>query len=100
MPDEKMSEKEEKVQSSSFRIIGQLREFRLGMTEWPIYKARLSSYFKANRISDQDVQKATILNMLDEDAYKLIFNQCSPMKPERKFTKKLQEYAAIMYECI
>ena len=85
----KVPGKEENGQSSNYHIIGQLREFQLGITEWAIYKARLSSYFKANRISDEDVHKATILNMLDEDAYKLIFNLCSPEKPEEKSYKEL-----------
>ena len=53
---------------------GQLREFSAQNSDWVIYKRRLDNYLAVNSIKDKDKMKAMLLNALDEDAYKLIYN--------------------------
>ncbi|XP_044747447.1 uncharacterized protein K02A2.6-like [Coccinella septempunctata] len=77
--------------SKNASSVGNLREFHLNITDWNIYKARLNNYFSANEISDTNKQRAILLNMLDEEAYKLIFNICSPDLPEDKSYNSLLE---------
>lgn len=66
---------------------GHLREFSLRKSDWSIFKARLENYFVANGIkseADGDKKRAILLNVLDEEAYQLIFDLVSPDKPEGK----------------
>lgn len=66
-------------------LIGQLREFSLNTSDWPIYKARINNYFQANGFADKEEKKrAILLNMLDEESYKLMYSLSSPTKPENK----------------
>lgn len=68
--------------NETVQIVGHLREFNLSNSDWPTYKARLSNYFLANSIVDASKKRAILLNVLDEEAYKLMFSLCSPTKPE------------------
>lgn len=70
---------------------GQLREFKLKNSDWQIFKARMEQYFIANAITDVITRRALLLNSLDEDAYKLIFNLCVPVRPEEKTYAQLNE---------
>lgn len=65
-------------------VIGSLREFQLNISDWAIYKARVNSFFSVNNINTTEKKQAILLNMLDEEAYKLIYSLCSPSKPESK----------------
>ncbi|XP_071056467.1 uncharacterized protein [Onthophagus taurus] len=67
-------------------IVGHLREFTLRNSDWSIFLPRLESYFTANNIGEDKAKKkrAILLNILDEDAYKLLFDLVSPEKPEDK----------------
>lgn len=75
-------------------IVGHLREFSLQSSDWTIFKARLENYFVANGIkqeTDAAKMRAILLNVLDEDAYQLVFDLVSPAKPEDKTYKQLLE---------
>ena len=76
--------------------LGHLQEFDATTCEWSIYKKRLSNYFLANDITDVDKMRAILLNMLCEDAYKLIYNLLFPTSPEETtyvdLVKKLDEH--------
>lgn len=67
-------------------LVGHLREFSLHKSDWTIFKARLENYFSANDITMENGKKrrAILLNILDEDAYQLVFDLVSPEKPENK----------------
>lgn len=73
-------------------IIGHLREFSLKNCDWTIFKARLENYFTANGIKSAthaEKMRAVFLNVLDEDAYQLVFDMVSPDKPEGKKYEEL-----------
>ncbi|XP_044760380.1 uncharacterized protein LOC123317833 [Coccinella septempunctata] len=71
-------------------LIGKIQEFNFNISDWTIYKARLDNYFEANNITGVK-RRAIFLNMLDEDSYRLMFDQCSPVKPEQKSYEQLLE---------
>ena len=68
---------------------GQLREFSAQNSDWVIYKRRLDNYFSVNNITEDERRKALLLNALDEESYKLIFNLSLPRSPEDKTYKEL-----------
>ncbi|XP_074037223.1 uncharacterized protein [Leptinotarsa decemlineata] len=76
---------------------GQVREFRGQDSDWVIYKRRLDNYFQVNDIDD-DKKKAILLNALDEDSYKLIYNLCLPKFPEEKSYQQLTELFSQYFE--
>ncbi|XP_044762050.1 uncharacterized protein LOC123322316 [Coccinella septempunctata] len=63
--------------------LGALREYDIH-SDWTIYNRRLESYFKANGIEDDEKKRAILLNSLNEEAYKLMYNLCMPVVPENK----------------
>ncbi|XP_071057315.1 uncharacterized protein [Onthophagus taurus] len=81
----------EEGSSGGAQVLGQLREFKLHVSDWNIYKARLNNYFLANTIENDDRKRAVLLNMLDEDAYRLVFNLCMPIVPELKSFDDIKE---------
>ena len=73
-------------------IIGHLREFSLSNSDWTIFKARLEKYFTANGITSAthaEKMRAVFLNVLDENAYQLMYDMVSPEKPENKNYEEL-----------
>lgn len=64
--------------------IGHLREFDAANSDWSIFKKRIDNYFVANAITDDKRKGAILLNILNEEAYKLIYNLCLPDEPESK----------------
>lgn len=66
--------------------LGRLHEFSLKSSDWSIFKARLENYFAANgiKVENSEKRRAILLNVLDEDAYQLVYNLVSPKKPEAK----------------
>lgn len=64
--------------------VGHLREFDPGTSDWNIYNRRIENYFVANDIKDDKRKKAILLNLLSEEAYKLVYNLCIPEEPEKK----------------
>lgn len=82
--------------------IGHLREFYLKNSDWSIFKARLENYFAANdikRATQESKMKAILLNCLDQDAYKLIFDLVSPEKPEEKSYEQLIQVFNEHFKC-
>lgn len=71
--------------------VGHLREFDPANSEWSIFKKRLESYFVANKIEDEKRKSAILLNILSENAYRLLYNLCIPEEPEQKTYKDLAE---------
>ncbi|KAK9708223.1 hypothetical protein QE152_g27358 [Popillia japonica] len=71
--------------------VGNLREFNLNSSDWNIHKARLQNYFKANEIVNEGKKRCILLNMMDEDAYKLIYNLSSPTLHEERTYEKLTQ---------
>lgn len=63
---------------------GHIQEFVPAESDWSVYKRRLQNYFSANEIKNEDRKRAILLSLLNEDAYKLIFNMCLPAEPENK----------------
>lgn len=63
---------------------GYVREFNSQTTDWVIYKRRLENNYQVNGIKEESKKRAILLNALDEDAYKLIYNLCLPTMPENK----------------
>ena len=87
-------------------MVGHLREFSLKDSDWSLFLSRLESYLAANNIDADQAENLTapataenaaqakkrqaiLLNCLDEDAYKLLFDLVSPEKPEEKTYKEL-----------
>ncbi|KAJ8954893.1 hypothetical protein NQ318_016832 [Aromia moschata] len=70
---------------------GQAREFCAQNSDWVIYRRRLDNYFLVNSITDDNKKRAILLNALDEEAYKLIYNLSLPRLPEEKTYKELTE---------
>ncbi|XP_030765281.1 uncharacterized protein K02A2.6-like [Sitophilus oryzae] len=70
---------------------GKMREFSAQNSDWRIYKRRLENYFTVNGITDNEKRKALLLNALDEEAYKLIYNLALPRLPEDKTYNELTE---------
>lgn len=64
--------------------VGHLKEFDPANSDWSIYKRRVSNYFVANSITSGTRKAAILLNVLSEDAYKLLYNLCVPVEPEKK----------------
>ncbi|KAJ8911607.1 hypothetical protein NQ315_015941, partial [Exocentrus adspersus] len=64
--------------------IGHLREFDPTTADWSIFKKRMENYFVANNIVDDKRKSAILLNILNEEAYKLLYNLCLPVEPENK----------------
>ncbi|KAJ8948955.1 hypothetical protein NQ318_022977 [Aromia moschata] len=60
-------------------------------SDWVIYRRRLDNYFLVNSITDDNKKRAILLNALDEEAYKLIYNLSLPRLPEEKTYKELTE---------
>lgn len=63
---------------------GHVQEFIPAESDWSVYKRRLQNYFSANEIVNDDRKRAILLSLLNEDAYKLIYNMCLPAEPEDK----------------
>ncbi|KAJ8969122.1 hypothetical protein NQ314_001914 [Rhamnusium bicolor] len=65
---------------------GHIQEFITTNSDWSVYKRRLQNYFSANDIKNDDRKRAILLivSLLNEEAYKLIFNMCLPAEPEDK----------------
>lgn len=70
-------------------FLGKIREFRLEDSDWNIFKPRLEQYFIANKIEDENMKKAILLNACDEEAYRLVFSLCIPKPPEEKKYEEL-----------
>lgn len=70
--------------ATEVNLIGHLREFNPQVNEWTIFKPRLENYFQANTISTEEKKRAILLNILNEEAYKLVFSLCVPELPETK----------------
>ncbi|KAJ8978617.1 hypothetical protein NQ317_014545 [Molorchus minor] len=64
--------------------IGHLQEFDPANSDWSVFKRRIDNYFVANNITDDKRKGAILLNVLNEEAYKLLYNLCLPEDPERK----------------
>ncbi|KAJ8946183.1 hypothetical protein NQ318_001695 [Aromia moschata] len=67
------------------------KEACLAGFDWVIYKRRLDNYFLVNSITDDNKKRAILLNALDEEPYKLIYNLSLPRLPEEKTYKELTE---------
>lgn len=78
--------------------IGKVQEFCHETNDWPIFKARLENYFIANEVVEEARKRATLLNLLSENCYRLTYNLSLPKKPEElTFTeviKLLDKYFA------
>ncbi|KAJ8963746.1 hypothetical protein NQ317_008082 [Molorchus minor] len=79
---------------------GQVREFTGQNSDWPIYKRRLDNYFLVNAIAEDAKRRAILLNALDEEAYKLMYNLCLPRLPEDKTYKELTELFNSYYKVV
>ncbi|XP_044760766.1 uncharacterized protein LOC123318216 [Coccinella septempunctata] len=79
------------MSESTTSNIGHLREFNPAISEWSIFKRRIDNYFVANTITDEKRKGAILLNVLSEEAYKLVFNMCLPEEPETKTHKVLSD---------
>ncbi|KAK4881848.1 hypothetical protein RN001_005167 [Aquatica leii] len=63
--------------------VGHLREFDPANSDWSFFKRRIENYFAANDTKDDNRKAVILLNVLNEDAYKLVFNLCLPVEPEK-----------------
>lgn len=52
--------------------------------DWSVFNKRLENYFTANAIEDDKRKAVILLTSLNEDGYKLIYNLCLPVAPEKK----------------
>lgn len=78
-------ESEEMAQAEATKL-----EFVLGKDDWEIFIERLEILFVAKDIKDEK-RAAIMLTRLDEDAYKLIKNLCTPEKPATKSYEELKK---------
>ena len=69
---------------------GKVEEFKED-EEWVEYIERLTHYFTANDIEDEDKQRSILLSVCGAKTYKLIRNLVAPDKPDSKTFKELAE---------
>lgn len=73
-------------------FVGHLPEFSLKSSNWGIYKAKLENYFVANPVkadTETSPKRAILLNMMDKNAYKLMYDIVSPAKLENKYLHRV-----------
>lgn len=67
--------------------------FQLKSDDWDAFLERIELYFVVKKIQDDTMKVATLLTYLDEEAYILLRNLCTPAKPA---TKGFVELAKLM----
>lgn len=68
--------------------VGLQLEFDPKIHDWSVHVSRLTQFFVANAITDNDKKRAILLNGLSQEAYILLKNLCVPNGPEEtSFTK-------------
>ena len=72
-------------------LIGVVGEFDAEKEEWTQYAERLSHFFEANLIVDEERKKSLLLTMMGPSAFKLLRNLVSPAKPGDKTYVELVE---------
>ena len=72
-------------------LIGAVGKFDAEKEEWTQYAERLSHFFEANLIVDEERKKALLLTMMGPSAFKLLRNLLSPAKPGDKAFVELVE---------
>lgn len=82
------------LETMASTTIGHLREFDPNSSDWIIFKPRLENYFLANDIGDDVKKRAILLNLLSEEAYKLLRNLSLPKTPEELTYKNLTDALA------
>src|SRR5436190_2204509 len=68
--------------------IGQPNEFNPITDEWTIFVRRLSAFFEANDVPDNK-KKSILLSLVNQEAYKLLIDLCTPERPEDKTYEEL-----------
>ena len=71
--------------------VGCLEPFAVDTGEWASYSARLDQYLTANKISDGDLQKATMLTVIGGPAFTLLRDLLALDAPEDKTFAELKD---------
>lgn len=70
--------------------VGKIGQFDVEKDNWDSYVDRLGQYFVANDVKPA-VQVATLITVIGGDAYDLMVNLCTPVKPSEKTYNELVE---------
>ncbi|XP_046969825.1 uncharacterized protein LOC124537154 [Vanessa cardui] len=68
--------------------VGKLEHFDLGKDDWNLYVDRLEQYFIVNDVKPA-IRVATLITVIGSDAYELMVNLCTPVKPSAKSYEEL-----------
>ncbi|XP_065195816.1 uncharacterized protein LOC135827216 [Sycon ciliatum] len=66
-------------------LIGSLEPLNVSSGEWPSYSSCLEHYLTANKIVDDDLKKATMLNVIGGPAFDLLRDLLAPDEPDSKY---------------
>jgi len=68
---------------------GSIGEFEEGKEDWPQYVERLTHFFAANGIAEDEKKRSVFLSVIGPNAYKLLRSVISPAKPGEKTFQEL-----------
>eukprot|EP00731_Ephydatia_muelleri_P003665 Em0001g3665a len=74
-------------------LLGVVGPFNPDTDDWVVYSERLEQFFKANRISDPEKQRAVLLSTCGNETYLLIRSLAAPDKPTDKSISEILELA-------
>ena len=77
--------------------VGIFAEFNPSVDDWNIHTKRLEQYFIANKVVDDNIKRAMILNSLAQGAYKLLMNLTFPTAPENVAYKDIVKHLTSFY---
>lgn len=63
--------------------MGTDREFDPNVNKWEVYKKQLIQFFIINKITDDEIKRAILLNNISENAYSIVSDLLVPEDPEK-----------------
>ena len=64
--------------------LGKIGEYCASSEEWPQYIGRLEFFLIANKVTDNDLKRATLLSVIGPRTFKFLRNLITPDKPGKK----------------
>lgn len=78
-------------------MIGGPTTFNPVTEDWIIYQEQMEQYFRANKITEEDIQVATLISLIGTPVYKILRDLCYPKNPKDKKYKDLCELLKKQY---
>ena len=69
--------------------LGKIGEYCVSSEEWPQYIERLEFFLITNKVTDNELKRATLLSVIGPQTFKLLRNLITPDKPGDKTYDKL-----------